>query len=121
MSKVKNISGEMAKILDEYQAGLKGHLERVSSDTAKETAEKLKDVSPRRTGAYAEGWTARATRTGWVTYNRDHYRLTHLLEHGHVLVSYGKTRGRVPAKPHIAPVAREMIDEYMSRLKRYER
>lgn len=123
MSKTKGIATELADILDDYEIGLKEYIKRTDKQSAQDTASELRQVSPRRSngGDYAQGWSAKSTRDGWVTYNKDHYQLTHLLEKGHVLVSYGKARGRVPAKPHISPVADRRIEEYMEKLRRYKR
>ena len=121
MSKAKGIATELADILDDYEVGLQEYIKRTNKEVAQDTASDLRSNNPRRTGGYAQGWSAKSTRDGWVTYNKDHYQLTHLLENGHVLVSYGKTRGRVPAKPHIRPVADRRIEEYMEKLRRYKR
>lgn len=86
-----------------------------------ETAEKLKvsAKTPRRTGDYAADWTttppktARKHKTTAIVYNAKHYRLTHLLEHGHVLWQGGSTK----AHEHIASVEIEETEKYLIELK----
>lgn len=65
-------------------------------------------------GAYAGSWANKETQKTVLTvkkvvYNEEHYRLTHLLEHGHLVrngtgrIGSGK-KDRVDAYPHIGPV-----------------
>ena len=62
------------------------------------------------TGAYSGSWINEKIPTGrlkvkQVVHNEEHYRLTHLLEKGHVIRNgTRRTFGRAPAYPHIAPV-----------------
>ncbi len=62
-----------------------------------------------RTGKYTKDWTAdqRGSRAsavsglkGYSVYNKKHYQLTHLLEHGH----QSRNGGRVKEFTHIAQV-----------------
>lgn len=77
-------------------------------EVAKQAVRELKARSPRLTGDYARTWTykqTRLTRLGaeYTVYNRDNYRLTHLLEKGHAKAGGGRVAPRV----HIAPVEQE--------------
>lgn len=65
-------------------------------------------------GAYAGSWANKEVEKTVLTvkkavYNEEHYRLTHLLEHGHVVrngtgrIGSGK-KDRTDAYPHIGPV-----------------
>lgn len=80
----------------------------------KETCEELaKNISQSvinefdGTGAYAKSWTWKMVEEKLgeygVVYNKEHYRLTHLLEHGHVIRNAYGTYGRTAPRPHIKP------------------
>ena len=82
---------------------------------ADEAVEKLKSVKSfapegNPSGKYSASWKSEEKRTGRlskkrVIHNAEHYRLTHLLEHGHVSRNgTGRTFGKVPAYPHIGEV-----------------
>jgi len=73
-------------------------------DTAEQAANELKSASPKRTGVYAQGWTAAVKTRGRsvVVVNQGKQGgISHLLEFGH-----GNRDGSfAPAITHIAPVA----------------
>ena len=62
------------------------------------------------TGVYAQDWIneelqSKALSVSRVVHNQEHYRLTHLLEKGHVIRNgTGRTFGKTGAYPHIGPV-----------------
>lgn len=71
----------------------------------------LKDLSPKHRGEYAKGWKIKKENfigecNKNILYNEEHYRLTHLLEHGHVKQNGGRTR----KFPHIKKVEDEVIE-----------
>lgn len=66
------------------------------------------------TGKYNKSWTRKMERkrlyASVKVYNKNHYRLTHLLEFGHAKVN----GGRAPAFPHIAPVNDRVEDMFVT-------
>lgn len=84
-------------------------------EVSDEAVEKLQSVSSfapggHPSGEYSRSWKQEEIKTGRlstarVVHNEEHYRLTHLLEKGHVSKNgTHRTFGRVQAYPHIAPV-----------------
>ena len=73
-------------------------------------------------GRYYTGWTGRmdadrSTATGTI-YNYKYPGLPHLLEHGHALVTGGRSTGQTKARPHIEQVEQLMEEQFMSVLRR---
>lgn len=115
--------------LEAVQGELDAFVSEVTEDTkkavktvAKKTVREIKKNSPVRYGYYKKSWTQTTLYDGanGITvsiHNEDHYRLTHLLEHGHAKVNGGRTR----AFPHIAPAEkfaeRELQREIESKIK----
>lgn len=107
-----SVEVQLTKILDEYNEDVQKAVDESAEKAAKEAVNFLKANSPKRSGAYARDWAVKKdgkTHT-YTVHNRKHYQLTHLLENGHLLISFGQIRGRVPAQKHIAP-AEEMASE----------
>ena len=115
MGRTRNVADQMADILDVVSKNCKGALETGSMSVAKETVQKLRNTSPKKTGDYAKGWKVSKKKikgsSVLVVHNATDYQLTHLLENGHVIKNakgeYGRTR---PIK-HIEPVADWAEDE----------
>ena len=110
----------IAETLEEYRDATYVNMENAVDKVASDTVSNLKATSPRRTGKYAKSWAHRVDRgkKAWayrrIVYSKDpHYRLTHLLEHGHKKVN----GGMVAARPHIAKVEQEAIDELVKEIK----
>lgn len=122
---IDKMADEIVKALDEYKDVCQDALKNAVDQASKETVDQLKSTSPRRTGKYAKSWTSKKDTSyngsgqyGKVVYNKDHYRLTHLLENGHRIVRKGKTYGRVKAYPHIASAEQNAENIVIERLKR---
>lgn len=114
----EGIAKEIGTILDEYEKLASDTVEKASRKTARDAVQKLKSSSPKKTGEYASGWSARKQGHGYVVYNRKHPGLTHLLEKGHLIKNKKGTYGRAPARVHIAPVEQEAIKEYEENIRR---
>lgn len=97
------IAGALVDYGDEIKQGLAQDVEA----TGKECLKLVKEYSPKRTGAYRKGWRVKKfvdsrNQVSMTVYNKPHYRLTHLLEDGHLNRDGSRTEG----KPHIEPAAR---------------
>lgn len=117
MSNGFTISDDITRIVEQYGHQAREAVEKAVKKTGRETAKELKNTSPRKTGAYASSWTTRTSRSGGrltsvTVYNKDHYRLTHLLENGHVIKNGVGTYGRTRAIKHIAPAEQKGIADF---------
>lgn len=104
-----NLTVEIMDALDEWNADFQKMVDGVMKKTAKEAVEQLSQNSSKRTGDYAAGWKMKTNKKSmsYVVYNKDHYRLTHLLENGHV----NRDGSRTPAQKHIKPVEEWSVRE----------
>lgn len=87
-------------------------------EVAKESAKKLRQTSPKRTGEYARNWAYQKERGRLVVEatvygKKPTYRLAHLLEKSHL-----KRNGQrwTPDKTHIEPVAEWAQTEAVNRM-----
>lgn len=108
MAKTSSVEIQMADILDTVSKRVKGVLEADSSLVARETAQKLRNTSPKGSPhlrGYAEGWrvSKRRGRSDFVVHNATNYQLTHLLENSHLIVNKKGTYGRTTPIKHIKP------------------
>lgn len=105
-----SVSVQMKNLLDEYDSQVKEAAKTAIRKVSDEAVQKLKATSPKRKGKYARSW--KVTRKGMdaVIHNSE-YRLTHLLENGHMIVNQYGTYGRKSATPHIKPVEQWANDE----------
>lgn len=109
---------ELGRVLDDYSKEVREDAERVIEQVAKETVKRLKDTSPKDTGAYAKGWRLKRDRRGMnaTVYNATHPGLTHLLEEQHpVSNQYGSYGVSTPQK-HIEPAEKWAIAEIDRRI-----
>lgn len=120
MAKTESVSLQMDKLLEEYSAEVAEVTEKAIADTAKEAAKKLRETSPTLSGDYAKGWAVRDTgNLSKTVYNKTDWRLTHLLENGHVKKNqYGEYGRWTPEKKHIAPVEEWAADELPEKIAR---
>ena len=114
----KSLEIEIGTILDKYENIPVDVIEKSARKTARDTVNKLKNTSPRKTGEYASGWSARKQGHGYVVFNKKKPGLTQLLEYGHdVYNKLGKV-GRAGAHVHIAPVEKEANTEFEENIER---
>lgn len=111
-----SVSAQIDEILTTYESEVHDVMETTIEEEAKKTAKQLKSTSPKRAsgskrGAYARSW--RVTKRGrtYIVHNAKHYRLTHLLENGHVVRNAKGTYGRAAPIKHIEPALKEAETE----------
>lgn len=104
-----DIAKAVRDVLDQYADKVGDDLDEVLQKVAKDAKKEVAAASPKRTGAYAKGWSIENTGTrlapSEVIYNKKP-GLPHLLEHGHANRGGGRTAGI----PHIAPVDDKLAD-----------
>ena len=108
----KTVVSELENYTEEVAAQVRTDVDRVS----KETVSDLKRTSPKKTGAYAKGWSKRviADEKGRLVvqiFNNKKPSLTHLLEYGHAK----KGGGMVPAKQHIQPANEKAVQKLIGK------
>lgn len=121
------LSDAIGSILEDVSSEIKERLEQVGSEVAESGASELKQTSPKykgnrklkyRPGAYArswkvKSWTSEITGNSYhIIYNDYHYRLTHLLEYGHV----NRDGSRAQRIIHIEPVNRRVCKDFESKV-----
>lgn len=114
-----DVAAEIEKAMKEQLDLANEVVGKAVDKVAKETVNELGSASPRKSGHYAEGWATKEGKTATrsksaVVWNEKHYRLTHLLEHGHAKVN----GGRVPARPHIGAAEQKAIKAFEDELRR---
>ena len=118
MASTKSVSVQMKQILDEFDDKVNDVLAQAAGETADESADKLRNTSPRRSGEYANGWTVKKLSRGDVVVHNTHYQLTHLLENGHVIKNKKGTYGRTRGIKHIKPVETWANKEFQQKIER---
>lgn len=105
------ITDQLSEIFDDYSRDMKRKVNNSVDKVGKESVQRLRNESPKRPGhgEYARSWTIKRERgrngiNDFTIHNKEHYRLAHLLEKGHMIVNAKGTYGRTRAIPHIKPV-----------------
>lgn len=115
---IDQLTAEIAKELSQYSQDVVEKVNISSERVGKAAVKRLKETSPKRPGSgkYAKSWAIKTDKVTGQPDNRiihvkaPHYRLTHLLEHGHAKAG----GGRVEGKPHIRPAEEMVIKEFMA-------
>ena len=122
MAKTESVSAQMKDLLDEVDNNVKELVEKSCEESAKECAKELRDTSPKGPRGYAKSWTSKKVNGAWITYNKEHYQLTHLLENSHVIKNkkgeYGRTSPGHGQIIHIKPVEEKGIEGFELRINR---
>lgn len=113
------LAATVNSLMAEYVELTNDALDDAAEQVSKEAVARLKSSSPGN-GTYANSWTvkkeSKARKTGrlaFIIHNREHYRLTHVLEKGHAKVLWGRRTGeRVSEHVHIAPVEEQAVRDF---------
>ena len=108
MSKTGSVAVQMENILEDYSKEVKKATDDSIENVTKESVQKLRNTSPKKSGDYAKGWTKKKIKNrngiSEVIVHNKLYQLTHLLENGHVIRNAKGEYGRYNGVKHIAPV-----------------
>lgn len=123
MIKTWSVEAQMEDILNDVTKETKGVMETSIKKTAQETAQRLRNTSPKgspHVRGYAEGWKAsKQSKTGaYIVHNKTNYQLTHLLENGHVIKNGKGTYGRTRGIKHIEPAEEWAANDLPERIMR---
>ena len=116
---VEQMADEIAKMLTEYETAIVKNVDTSGKAVADKGAKQLRKTSHKRTGKYAKSWGvtreegAFGENAKYIIHNKKHYRVAHLLEHGHVMANGKRTK----AIPHIKPVEEQVIREYEKKVR----
>lgn len=107
---------QVNEILGQYTKNVDDRMKDVIEDASKRARDELRATSPKGPEGYAKSWSVKKGKGSKgiqnTVYNKDHYRLTHLLENGHAVKnqhgSYGFWK---PKKKHIQPVNDWVVQE----------
>ena len=118
-----NIADQLDKILSDYAGDVKGITNNAINVVSKQAVSRLKEKSPKKTGDYSKGWTAKKQHglggiVDIVVHNKTDYQLTHLLENGHVKKNQYGEYGRTTPKVHIKPVEEWANKELVKEIER---
>lgn len=111
---IDKLASEIAKELSTYSQEVVQKVNVSSERVGKTAVKQLKQTSPKRYGDYAKSWTMKTEPEVGQPHKRivhvkaPHYRLTHLLEHGHAKVG----GGRVEGIPHVRPAEEQVIQDF---------
>lgn len=104
MGNENNFAKEITAFLKEEVYGIEKETVKIANKHAKSLAEKIRNDSPEDTGEYKNNWKSKNGKANGlkienaIVYNDSPtYRLTHLLEYGHLDIN-GNLVGK---KPHI--------------------
>ncbi|EEW36770.1 hypothetical protein HMPREF0444_1502 [Granulicatella adiacens ATCC 49175] len=110
-----DLESEIAKALTNFSEDVAKEIDESVDELAEKTVSKLKSNSPKKTGDYASDWNTKKDKKGKRTiYQKEEYRIAHILEFGHAK----KDGGRVPAITHIKPIEEEIIKEFEENIRR---
>lgn len=123
---VDNLQPEIMKLLKDYGDKASKAINLAVEDEAKDIRKKVRQKAKSagiKGRKYKNGWQIRTTvganGVNCQVYNGPKYRLVHLLEKGHRIVSKaGKDVGEAKPYPHVEPAAENMDRELMDKIQK---
>lgn len=125
---VDDLSEEIAEYMANFVGATEEAVEQGVLETADDVVRALRSAHPSGAGdwhRYDSGWAIRKKvnkRLGGIQaicYNEKFYRLTHLLEYGHAIVSGGRKVGEAGAFPHIKPIEERAEKDLIANIKHW--
>ena len=115
---IEGVAHQLNRILEEYAEQVNDTTDDIMDEVATDTANELKRISPKKSGKYAKSWTVKKDKKNhsYTVHNAKCYRLTHLLENGHVVKNQYGTYGRVSGQPHIAKAEEDGVNKLINKL-----
>lgn len=113
---INNLAQEFRTILEHYTSDIGERADRVVQEVGEETVEELKITSRKgKRKKYAKSWKLKKDKKGHVVVHNTEYRLTHLLEKGHM-----KRGGKGRTRPfgHIKPAEQRAVHSLIEKLRR---
>lgn len=106
---IDDFADELVSCFAKYKGNVTEAIEETVSKTAKATVKELKIKAPKQSGRYAKSFAQKRSGNDGekIVYNKEHYHLTHLLEHGHAMRNGGRTK---PIS-HIGPARGKSVKE----------
>lgn len=113
--KSQQFTKEILRQLQEYTKDVVEGINDRSVNITEDAVKELRETSPKDSGDYAKNWRVKSLMfynapTRYTIFNKDYYRLTHVLEHGHAI--NGGT-GRSQPQVHIKPVEEKTVKAYI--------
>lgn len=114
---VLNLQDTVRDLLLEYGDEVFGIVDDCCEEAAKDACKKIRRNSKKRTGIYAKDWrvmSSKFSRIGmvWIVYNKDHYRLAHLLEKDHDFMTRTKKGKKIKLGEWKGDHVIQEVDEY---------
>lgn len=109
------------EILKDYGEQLTKSIKKEVTTTAGICRKEIQSESPKKSGDYKAGWRAKTLYESsddirMQVGNQKEYRLTHLLEHPHVIKRDGRVLGMTKAHPHIDRAAEHAAERLGKRI-----